>query len=339
MSWVRTVLSQAQRQGIDEHTLLRAAGIPVRELAAERWPIDHITRLWRAAARLTQDPGFGLNTGCQVSPASFNVVGFIVQSAASLRQALGVVQKYQSLISDGGRFQLLPGPQTSWLVYHPRQGDLAFSPHQLEAVLAAVVSASRWITQAPLQPLQVCFSHEAEGPISGYQSVFGCPVVFNQAFSGLLMDNQVLDHPLPQANAQLARLHEQVAQARMKALGTQESLDEALRRWISSHLDDQGQSSHAGSLWATRAEAARAFGLGERTLARRLQSLGQHFEGLLDEVRRERALHLVGQTTMPLRDVALALGFADVSPFHRAFVRWTGSTPATWRATASSSPA
>ena len=56
-----------------------------------------------------------------MGPASFNVVAFIVQSAATLRQALSVVQKYQSLISDGGRFQLLPGPTASWLVYHPRQ--------------------------------------------------------------------------------------------------------------------------------------------------------------------------------------------------------------------------
>ena len=115
---------------------LAAAGIRPDELDAARWPIDHITRLWRAAARLTQDASFGLHAGARVAPASFNVVSFIFQSAATLRQALQVVQKYQSLISDGGRFQLLGGPEASWLVYHPRQGELAFSPHQLEAVLA-----------------------------------------------------------------------------------------------------------------------------------------------------------------------------------------------------------
>ena len=87
-----------------------------------------------------------------MGPASFNVVAFIVQSAATLRQALSVVQKYQSLISDGGRFQLLPGPTAGWLVYRPRQGDLAFSPHQIEAVLAAVVSATRWLSPNPFAP-------------------------------------------------------------------------------------------------------------------------------------------------------------------------------------------
>ena len=326
MSWVRTVLAQAQRQGIEESTLLRAAGIPLGELQAVRWPIDHITRLWRAAERLTGDPGFGLKAGRQVSPASFNVVGFIVQSAATLRQALAEVQRFQSLVSDGGRFQLLPGPGTSWLVYHPRQGDLAFSPHQLEAVLAAVVSASRWITHSTRPPLRACFSHEPVGPLAGYQAVFGCPVVFNQAFSGLLLDNTVLDEPLPQADAQLARLHEQHAQAQLMALEQQEGLDAVLRRWIGRRLDE--------GVVPTRAEAARFMGLGERTLARRLQAWGTHHEALLDEARRDRALHWVEHTARPLREVAQALGFAELSPFYRAFKRWTGQQPGAWRTVA-----
>jgi AraC-like DNA-binding protein len=326
MSWVRTVLGQAQRQGIEENTLLRAAGIPLRELSAERWPIDHITRLWRAAARLTQDPGFGLKAGCHVSPASFNVLSFIVQSAPTLRQALVVVQKYQSLVSDGGRFQLLHGPQASWLVYHPRQGDLAFSPHQIEAVLAAVVSASRWVMRRPRAPLQVCFSHDAVGPLAGYREVFACPVSFGEAYSGLLLDNAVLDDPLPQANTQLARLHEQYAMSQLQALVGQEGLDTAVRRWIEARLD-----ALAGHGLPTRAEAAQAVGLGDRTLGRRLQAAGTHFEQLLDEARRDRALHLVGHTTTPLREVAEALAYADISPFYRAFQRWTGQTPAAWR--------
>ena len=63
MSWVNTVLSAAQRLGVTQEALLAAAGIAPAELREERWPIDHITRLWRAAAQLTGDPGFGLKAG------------------------------------------------------------------------------------------------------------------------------------------------------------------------------------------------------------------------------------------------------------------------------------
>ena len=49
MSWVHTVLAAAQAQGVESAQVLAAAGIAPEELQAERWPIDHITRLWRAA--------------------------------------------------------------------------------------------------------------------------------------------------------------------------------------------------------------------------------------------------------------------------------------------------
>lgn len=322
MSWVQTVLGEARRQGLDDPTVLAAAGIRQDELTRERWPIDHITRLWRAAARLSHDPGFGLKAGTRVGPASLNVVSFILQSAATLRQALGVIQKYQSLISDGGRFQILPGTEASWLVYHPRQGDLAFSPHQIEAVLAAVVSATRWITHRPIQPRQVCFSHEQVGPLAGYRRVFASPVAFSQAYSGLLLDNAVLDQPLPQAHAQLAQVHEQYATAQLHSLAQGHRLDQALYAWIAAHL---------GPPLPTRADAAQALGLSERTLARRLHSLQTHYAEVLDTVRRDLALQHLRDSERPLRDIAHSLGFAELSPFYRAFQRWTGLPPGQWR--------
>ena len=178
MGWVCTVLAAAQRQGVTREALLARAGIDAQELAAERWPIDHITRLWHAAVQATQDPGFGLRAGAAVGPASFNVVGYLLQSAPTLRQAIALVQQYQRLISDGGRFQTIAGPDACWVVYHPRQGTLAFSPHQIEAVLAAVAVFARWVTGTALRPLAVQFSQPRLGPLALYREVFQCPVSF-----------------------------------------------------------------------------------------------------------------------------------------------------------------
>ena len=47
--------------------------------------------------------------------------------------------------------------------------------------------------------------------------------------------------------------------------------------------------------------------------------------------RRELALQRIEQTDRSLADIAHDLGFADISPFYRAFQRWTGTTPAQWR--------
>ena len=325
MSWVNTVLSAAQRQGLEREPLLAAAGIALADLNLQRWPIDHITRLWRTAASLTQDPGFGLKAGALVGPASFNVVSYLLQSAPTLREAFGVVQQFQRLISDGGRFQLIAGESASWIVYHPRQGDLAFSPHQLEAVLAAVVSFSRWVTHSNARPLRVQFNQGALGPMAGYQTAFQCPVEFEQAFSGLLMENTLLDQALPQADAQLQLVHREYAAERLAALSEAGGLGDELRVWLISHL---------GGAVPSREQAALALGVSTRTLARRLQQEGLSYAGLLDSTRRTVACNAVASSARSFADIAQSLGFAEASVFHRAFKRWTGHTPGQWRSRA-----
>lgn len=322
MGWVHTVIAAARRLGLAPDALLADAGIPARALEWERWPIDCITRLWRAAERCSGDPGLGLKAGASVSPASVSGVGFALQSAATLREGLGVVQKYQRLISDGGRFQLLPGGSATWVVYHPRQGELAFSPHQIEAVLSAVVTLAGWVTGTALRPLRIQFSQARLGPLQGYAEVFACPVEFEQAFSGLLVDNAVLDRPLPQADPQFARVHEQFSAARLAGLDAQNASVRDLREWL---------AAHPGPRTPRRAQASRALEMSERTLARRLREQGQTFEGLLDDVRREQALRALADPEGTIADIAQSLGFAEASTFYRAFRRWTGMPPARWR--------
>jgi AraC-like DNA-binding protein len=322
MSWVRAVLGAAAREGVDQPSLLGRAGLVATDLAGDRWPVDHITRLWRAAAELTQDPSFGLETGSQVEPASLNVVSFILQTSPTLRDAVGIVQKYQRLISDGGRLQLLPGASASWLVYHPCQGQLRFSEHQIEAVLAAVVGVARWVTQRSPAPMLARFEHDRLGPLAGYRRAFACPVEFGQAYNGLLLDNTLLDQALPQADSRLAHLHDDYAAQRLQALSPRAGLVEALHSWLAANF---------GPPLPTRGRAAGAFGMTERTLARRLHELGASFTGILDDVRREHALMQVGRTNRPLSEIACGLGFTDISPFYRAFRRWVGTSPVAWR--------
>lgn len=323
ISWVNTVLAAAQQQGVAREVLLAQADIAEEDLNAERLPIDHITRLWRAAVLCTKDAGFGLKAGASVGPASFNVVSYLLQSASTLRQALVLVQQYQRLISDGGRFQTIAGPEACWVVYHPCQGTLAFSPHQIEAVLAAVVVFARWVTGTALRPQAVQFSQARLGPLAGYREVFRCPVEFEKTFSGVLLTNVVLDAPLPQADAQLAQAHHEHARTRLTALSTQVELAQALRVWIAGQLQ--------GGQQPARAHAARMLDLTERTLARRMHAQGLSFSSLLDEARREAGLRALAQTNRPLAQISQALGYAESSVFNRAVRRWTGSAPGTWR--------
>jgi AraC-like DNA-binding protein len=53
---------------------------------------------------------------------------------------------------------------------------------------------------------------------------------------------------------------------------------------------------------------------------------------LLEEARREVAVRLLGEQRLSIDEVAYHLGYAQPSSFQRAFKRWTGMPPATFRA-------
>ncbi|HEX7671285.1 MAG TPA: helix-turn-helix transcriptional regulator [Polyangiaceae bacterium] len=77
---------------------------------------------------------------------------------------------------------------------------------------------------------------------------------------------------------------------------------------------------------------ARKVHMSHRSVSRRLESEGTSFAKELDASRRELALALVRQPGLSIQDVAYRLGFSHSESFFRAFKRWTGGTPLSFRA-------
>jgi AraC-like DNA-binding protein len=69
----------------------------------------------------------------------------------------------------------------------------------------------------------------------------------------------------------------------------------------------------------------------ERTLKRQLRARGTTFRALVDELKRERAMELLERKSLSVQEVAHALGYGDPANFHRAFRRWFGISPESWR--------
>jgi len=80
-------------------------------------------------------------------------------------------------------------------------------------------------------------------------------------------------------------------------------------------------------------DVARALGMSQRTLARRLSAEGLTFSRVLDAMRTDLADHYLRDATLSVSQVAWLLGFQEVSAFTFAFKRWTGQTPSQFRLT------
>ena len=76
---------------------------------------------------------------------------------------------------------------------------------------------------------------------------------------------------------------------------------------------------------------ARDMATSPRSLQRRLAREETHFGAVVDQVREKLARHHLRNKQRTTTEVALLLGFADLSSFSRAFKRWTGESPAAFR--------
>lgn len=76
---------------------------------------------------------------------------------------------------------------------------------------------------------------------------------------------------------------------------------------------------------------AEQLGMSARTLQRKLRTFGTSHQELLDEMRKDLAMRYLHEPEMAVCEVAYLLGFSESSAFHRAFKRWTGTTPSEFR--------
>lgn len=71
--------------------------------------------------------------------------------------------------------------------------------------------------------------------------------------------------------------------------------------------------------------------MSRQTLYKRLKEENRTFADLLDQARREQALVYLRDHRRTLTEVAHQLGFSELSAFSRAFKRWMGQSPASFR--------
>ncbi|WP_442865548.1 helix-turn-helix transcriptional regulator [Acidocella sp. MX-AZ03] len=74
-------------------------------------------------------------------------------------------------------------------------------------------------------------------------------------------------------------------------------------------------------------QVAQRLGVSRAGLHRRLRQEGVAFSDLTARIRRDLAQDYVGQPGIAFTDIALLLGYSELSAFTRAFTRWTGRSP------------
>ncbi|QTN27429.1 AraC family transcriptional regulator [Rhodoferax sp. AJA081-3] len=325
-AYVRTLLATVEAQGVSADAVLQGLPVDATEMAQANGRIGvGISRLvWDRALALTGDPLLGLQVGEAMKPNTFRVLGLATMSCATLEQAIGVMLRYQRLVSESGSLSAHAHPNGDVTLVHTAQTlKVPILPQQVEALLAGVYRQALWLAGRPFLPVDVCFRHAALGDVQRYVQCFGITPQFGADANAITYAKADLQAPLPQADAELCRMHCEVADRQLASLPQVGYASSFAVQWLSNRGDAPTGIE----------DLAAALGMGVRSLQRALKDEGTSWGNLVDGMRRD-ALAALLQQGLSLEAAAQRLGYHDASSVSRAAKRWFGKTPGQWRADA-----
>lgn len=316
------LLQTAIGLGLDRARLLSEAGLSEADLADRDAYLPFAKQIALGEALIRARPGvnIGLAALRHVSPADFGVLGYVITNSASLREALEAFVRFQRLITDGVRWRIELGAACTVTV----EADPGYERlgYPIEALVGLWLVLGRMLTGHAWAPIEARFRHAPLGDVGEVERSVGAPVRFRAGENALILSLETLALPVTAGRAALAPSLAQLAEATLVQLDGYGTTTARLR----ALLFDQIPRGVTG-----KAELARAIGLSERTLNRRLREEGTTFRDVLEEVRRELAMSWLADARHAVYEVAFLLGYREPSTFYRSFRRWTGASPKAWR--------
>jgi AraC-like DNA-binding protein len=166
---------------------------------------------------------------------------------------------------------------------------------------------------------------------SHYQKLFGCPVRFNMEDSGLVLNRNLLQHPVAQTEESLKEFLRQAPYHLVKK-------DQPGKLRPLSRQIEQLLTSYNNQRLPTASEIASELNMSPRTLHRKLTAEGTSFQQLKDDFRRDLAVHYMNRPELSIDAIAAVMGFQDNSAFYRSFKKWTGISPGQFRQQLTAAP-
>jgi AraC-like DNA-binding protein len=302
--------------GLDEDAIYHPSG---------RVPLEQHHALWRRAVEITGDGALGIHLAGFTQPDStvswplplslFEHMGMV---SASLADAITVQSRFARLMRDGVTTAIeIDGDEAIFRMEFQADEPAAL----VEYNFAVLLNLGRRITKRDLTPKEVWFTHAPPAHPQAHAQLFKAPIRWNAPFNGIIAAASDYTAPLPTTNEQLRTRIIQQAERMLSALPSVDLFEDKVCVQIEAELPDGNTNAAA---------VAEKLGVSCRTLHRRLQQEGTSYQDLLDRVRFRLAVRYLG-SGKSIGDVAVLVGFAQASTFHRAFKNWTGETPAEYQ--------
>ena len=263
-----------------------------------------------------------VHVGASMRCDEYGALGLAWKAAPTLGGSCRRIVRYARLWTGVVAYELREHPSGTLFILH-REGERRLGLRlSNEATLASAVALSRQVCPVPFAPLEVFAQHPAPQSTAFHEEWFGCRVTFNAELDAVLISDEAMERPNIFGEKGISQYLAPHLDAELASINAPPPIVRAAKDAIAQSLSEGAPRV---------ADIAKGLGLSARSFHRRLSEHGMNFQVLTEETRRELAKGLLKDERHSLAEVAFLTGFSEQSSFTRAFKRWLGTTPASYR--------
>jgi AraC-like DNA-binding protein len=320
-------LAYAAQRDLDVTQLCALSGVDLSRLLDSSSAINSKQHndLWVNACHLSNDPLFGLHFGESLQLTALGVVGEIIKSSATVREAVAQAAGLASLVTDLFSMEVEETKSSFTISYKPRPSEQSdFTRKQMtDAIVVFTVHELDGLLLTKVKPERVLIPFEEKYRIE-FERVLRCSPTKRKNEYALTFSKHYLDQPIITANYELQKtLLQKVQEAAAPTLQGSATWKDKVFHYIMSH-------GYLNIL--SLDEVAANFNMSGRTLQRKLHDEGVNFQQVADAVRKSLAIHYMQSGNYQIKEISIMLGYNELSAFSRAFKRWTGKPPVSYHA-------
>ena len=278
---------------------------------------DKYVELLESVARDT-NPYIGLDMGENLEVRDFGVIGHAMAASETVGDALNLLSRYLYVLSHSNTIRLDVGEEQVVCTYAVTilQPDLV--RQDAEFAMSFIANAIRGLSGKRFAPRLVEFSHGMFAEARRHQQFFDGEVQFERRENRMHFSRRVLQYPVLSADPALLEALVYYLDSRLQLRSEEEDLQAKVEHLITVSLSEG---------LPDLSRIASQLGMSGRTLQRKLAERNLVFSEMLEAVCRSIAREYILHTDYSVTDIAMMLGYTDLSSFSRAYKRWTGVGP------------
>ncbi len=322
ISYAAILTEVAIEHGVDKTELWSQASLDVAIMtdAEAHLTPSQLQELLSKAFELSKQPALCLYFGEHLSLTAHGVLGYALMSCRNIEQAIELLIKYQRLLMDVDSLEVNQYQDTITIEYRRHSSALMGHREDCEIFFAGMVSAVKHLLHREDFNCTVELDYPAPDYALHYRDMLGSDIRFDSERCCVSFSAHWLQEQPVYANPVMLQLYENQCQQLLTQMEASQGLAAKTRKYLIARPQ-----------FPSLQQTADHFHLSARTFRRRLEEEQTSFQDILDEVRQQLAKTYLQDSEFSVQHTAELLGFHDVSNFRRAFIRWTGVSPAAFK--------